>query len=79
MTNSGAWPPTTRTFPAHRVLGQTDQFAVVGAVIPVALSIAALRQARPKPRIAQPRAPRRLGAPRRKQLVPDRTGQALVR
>ena len=36
------------------VLGQIDQFAIVGAVIPVALSIAALRQARPKPRIAQP-------------------------
>ena len=71
MTNSGAWPPTTRIFRSSGCFGQTDQFAVVGAVIPVALSIAALRQAASQAAHRAARAPRRLGAPRRKQLVSD--------
>ena len=50
----GRLAPYYPHLPLIGVLGQIDQFAVVGAVIPVALSIAALRQARPKPRIAQP-------------------------
>ncbi len=36
------------------VLGQSNEYALVGAVIPLALSIAALRQARPKPGMVQP-------------------------
>jgi len=33
------------------VLGQSDQFAIVGAVIPVAVSVAALRKTRPKRKV----------------------------
>jgi hypothetical protein len=40
--------------PLIGVLGQSNEYAIVGAVIPLALSIAALRQVRPKWRIAQP-------------------------
>ena len=36
------------------MLGQSNEFAVVGAVVPVALSLAALRKARPMPRLTQP-------------------------
>src|SRR5260370_39649083 len=36
------------------MLGQSNEFAVGGAVLPVALSIAALRKARPIPRLTQP-------------------------
>jgi hypothetical protein len=31
------------------VLGETDQYSVVGAVVPLSLSIAAVRKRRPKP------------------------------
>src|SRR5216684_767871 len=43
-----AWPPLMARLPASplTLLGSADQFAVVGAVVPVALSIAALRKAR---------------------------------
>jgi hypothetical protein len=61
------------------VLDQSNQYAIVGAVIPIALSLAALRRARPKPRIAQPVRRAASAHSRRKQLVPDRTGPALVR
>jgi len=36
------------------VFGSADLFAVVGAVVLIALSLAALRKARPKPRVTQP-------------------------
>jgi type IV secretory pathway TraG/TraD family ATPase VirD4 len=54
MTNSSAWPPTYPHLSLIGVLGKSNQYAIVGAVIPIALSLAALRRARPKPRIAQP-------------------------
>jgi hypothetical protein len=41
-------------FSLFALLGYTDLFAVVGAVVPIALSIAALRKSRPKPSLTQP-------------------------
>jgi len=59
------------------LFGSADLFAVVGAVVPIALSRAAQG---PSQAACHPaRAARRLGAPWRKRLVSDRTGPAPIR